>query len=149
MPAVYEDKLVTLSLSPTPLAKGHLIVKPNKTFSCLQDLDDKLCEHIFFVASYAATALFELAGAQGTNIITTEDPFSIHVIARTQDDGLDFLWQPTSADPKSLAELAKSIKDKLDLSDWKEKQPEKKPVAKTEIKSDEHNFLFKSLQRVP
>ena len=114
-----------------------------------------LVNHLFFGASYAATALFELANAQGTNIILEEHDVRINVVARSQDDGLNFLWEPKQGNPQEIQSVAKSIKDKIDVNQWKKDNPSKKdtpkkePEAIEETSVDKPNFLLKSLNRVP
>jgi histidine triad (HIT) family protein len=160
MTLIYEDDLIKMSLAKEPVAKGHILLEPVSSHDAISSLDDSLLEHLFFGASYAATALFELAGAQGTNIILEEHPLRVNIIARTQDDGLDFLWQPTKGDPSQLQSVAKSIKDKIDILEWKKNNPD--TSSQDEVKEvivdekqegvdgeEKTNFLLKSLQRVP
>ena len=66
---------------------------------------------MFFGASYGTTALFELLGAQGTNIILneSEEQLCIDVVARSENDGLNFLWEPKQGDPNELKDVAKSF----------------------------------------
>ena len=108
---------------------------------------------LFTGANNAATALFELANAQGTNIILEEHPLRLNVVARAQSDGLDFLWEPKQANPQELQAVAKSIKDKLDIEQWKRDNPsQSSSERKEEIieqKDDKPNMLFRSIQRVP
>lgn len=151
---IYEDHLIVMSLAENPSAVGHIIVEPKEKFADIQSMSDELIQHLFFGASYAATALFELANAQGTNIILEEHDVRINVVARSQDDGLDFLWQPKQSNPQELQSVAKSIKDKSDIAKWKKDNPQSNkpkdaPTPIIESKDDKPNFLLKSLNRVP
>jgi len=144
-----------MSLSQNPVAVGHIIVEPKEKMPDLQSMSDDLVKHLFFGASYAATALFELANAQGTNIMLEEHDVRVNVIARSQDDGLNFLWEPKQGNPQEIQSVAKSIKDKLDVSQWKKYNPSSAPVQSKPAEiieskdSDKPNFLLKSLNRVP
>lgn len=144
-----------MSLAENPVCVGHIIVEPKEKMPDLQSMSDQLVNHLFFGASYAATALFELANAQGTNIILEEHDVRINVVARSQDDGLNFLWEPKQGNPQEIQSVAKSIKDKIDVNQWKknnpskEDAPKKEPEAIEEKSADKPNFLLKSLNRVP
>jgi len=144
-----------MSLAENPVCTGHIIVEPKEKMPDLQSMSDQLVNHLFFGASYAATALFELANAQGTNIILEEHDVRINVVARSQDDGLNFLWEPKQGNPQEIQSVAKSIKDKIDVNQWKKDNPSKKdtpkkePEAIEETSVDKPNFLLKSLNRVP
>ena len=155
MTKIYEDDLIIMSLAQEPMAVGHIIVEPKEKLPDLQSASDDLIKHLFFGASYAATALFELAQAQGTNIILEEHDLRINVIARAQDDGLDLMWTPSQVDQSELQSLSKSIKDDIDVALWKKDNPESKPVTaqkQTLKKSDDSskiNYLMKSMDRIP
>ena len=150
---LYEDHLISISLAENPVAVGHIVVEPKEKFPDMQSMSDELVQHLFFGASYAATALFELANAQGTNIILEEHDVRINVVARSQDDGLNFLWEPKQANPQELQSIAKSIKDKVDINEWAKNNPKgstvQKKVEVIESTDDKPNFLLKSLERVP
>ncbi len=152
---LYEDDLIMMSLAENPVCAGHIVVEPKEKFEDIQSLSDDLMTHLFFGASYAATALFELANAQGTNIILEEHDVRINVIARDQNDGLNFLWEPTQANPQELQSLAKAIKDESDVAEWKKDNPSsagtpaKKEVIKLEEEEGKVNYLLRSLQRIP
>lgn len=166
---LYEDDLIKMHLSSNPVAKGHIEVRPVADVKTLQDLDDDSVAHLFFGASYAATALFELVGAQGTNMILNESDqqLCVHVIARTEGDGLNYLWQPQKGNPQELSGVSKSLKDKIDYVLWAKKNPEEAAKAKggpniskapaksikTEINEktgeEKINYLIKHLRRIP
>lgn len=166
---LYKDSLIQIHLSSNPVTKGHIEVRPVADGKHLQDFDDDVVSHLFFGASYAATALFELVGAQGTNMILNEsdDKLCIHVIARTENDGLNFLWEPQKGNPQELSSVAGSIKDKIDYVVWAKNNPEEAKKAKQgpsissgpseTIKSEidektgeeKINYMLKHLRRVP
>ena len=125
-------------------------------------MDDNTVEHLFFGASYAATALFELIGAQGTNIIMNEnnEQLCVHVLARNENDGLNFLWQPNKADPAQLKDISKQIRDKADILIYNKDNPQgdsssapksvsSKPLTFIKPEEGKDNYLLKSLRRIP
>lgn len=166
---LYEDSLIAMHLSDQPAAKGHIEVRSKVDGKSLTDLDDDALTHLFFGASYAATALFELVGAQGTNIILNEgdEELCVHVIARNEGDGLNFLWQPTKGNPQELSSVSKSLKDKIDYVLWARDNPEEAvkakkgpsvssaPVKTIKSEVDEEtgeekvNYMLRHLRRIP
>lgn len=166
---LYEDALIKMHLSSTPTSQGHIEVRPVKECKNITELTDDEVTHLFFGASYAATALFEMIGAQGTNIILneSEEQLCVHVIARKENDGLNFLWNPTKGNSAELASAAKEIKDKIDYLQWEKDNPEEakknkenskistgpSQTIKQEVDSktgeEKENYLLKSLRRIP
>ena len=161
---IYEDPLIRMHLSDSPVVRGHIELRPIKKATTLQELDDSLVEHIFFGVSYAARAIFELIGAQGTNIILTEsdEQLCIHVLARVENDGVNFLWKPKQSNPAELQDIAKKIKDKVDVLLYHRDNPhgaESKsptpdiaspsPVQVIKEEEGKDNYFLKSLRRTP
>lgn len=161
MTVLYEDALVIASLPEVPMTKGHIIVQPKNKAKAFSDLSEEEIEHLFYTASYGATALFEYMSAAGTNIIADEsdDGIVVHVLARFPDDGLNFMWEPQPGDFEQIKATAKSIKDKVDEAAWARDNPDqvkkantpKESVSPEEISAEdgEDNYLLKSLRRVP
>tara|TARA_Y100000034_G_C6885167_1_gene406318 strand:+ start:347 stop:820 length:474 start_codon:yes stop_codon:yes gene_type:complete len=150
---VYEDALCFIALAENPTTEGHLQVFPQKDIKELEQLDDETNEHMFFAASYAATALFEGLKAQGTNIIISNvinskhDRIYIDVLARNQDDGIDVLWKPKQLQEEEMNSVLSSIKDQTFYIGKKE---EKKNLTPKEVKKVEgDNYMLRHLNKVP
>ena len=161
MSELLKTGMFSVELSDTPSVKGHLTVKNSKALGICNDVE---AVSFFSAVSLCATALFELVGAQGTNIIIQEkdDILQGDVLARMQNDGVDFLWQPTRGDPAELDSVAKSIKDEIDILMWQNDNPDKVATKSSSspevIKQDEPsqssdspkvNYLLKKLDRTP
>ncbi|MBS1266805.1 MAG: hypothetical protein MAG795_00774 [Candidatus Woesearchaeota archaeon] len=110
----YEDDILICKPSETPKVAGHLVITLKKPF---EELNKKEAAHVFYVASYSATAVFEGLGAHGTNIIAKigqsddnlDGKFSMHILPRYQDDGLDVNLKPSGNKPDKG--VASRIKD--------------------------------------
>ncbi|MGE0793013.1 MAG: HIT family protein [Candidatus Woesearchaeota archaeon] len=133
---LYSDNFVEIKLSDAPCTLGHILVLPKNKVKTMIELEDKEFEQIFFDGSYSASALFELLGAQGTNVIFTElnDKLEMQIIARKENDGLNFVWAPTQISDGELNDVAKKIKDDVDMFIWQREHPEE--VKKSEVVSD-------------
>lgn len=114
MTLLYEDGACRAELLENGATLGHIKITPKKTVSALDELSAEESAQLFWVASFAATGLFEGMGAHGTNILCTEgDEVAVHVLARTQEDGLDLFWEPKKAEPAELETMASRISEQL------------------------------------
>jgi len=145
---IYEDRLVTVDFAPNAAATGHILVTPRKKVQALAELSPEESAHLFLVASYTAAILFQGIQAEGTNIITQEGKqLIVHVIARKQDDGIDFQWTPLNIDEGSMGDAEEKIKDKafyVGKSQVTEtgESPDEQPPNNPE---DGENYLIKHL----
>ena len=164
---VYEDPWTQIVVPEESAVAGHVQVVCKLPATTIADLEDEHVEHLFFVASYAGTAVFELLGVQGTNMVLTENdgPLVIDILARKADDGLDILWSPTQLDQTELQSSAKSIRDAIDILLWHENNPKEEPVPEPAVQAQpdssnekqpsekktasKENYLIKHLRRVP
>lgn len=176
---VYEDAAALAFLPGDASAVGHVRVVPKKKVQSLEELDDDVVVQLFYIASYAASSVFEALGAQGTNIIVhngkiqgkKEEFLHIDVLPRREDDGFDFKWESQQLKPEEMDGAQKSIKDKADYigvkksdkdengakeeivaSSGKPKDDETKHTFKEphiDANADEDNYLIKQLTRVP
>lgn len=124
MSEIFNSNSLTVSLSDTPTVKGHLVVENKKNLELCSDDEAAL---FFAATSQCATALFELLGAHGTNILIQDTPTELKadILSRMENDGVEILWQPTRVDPNELDVIAKKIKDEVDVLVWKQDNPDK------------------------
>ena len=116
-----DDKLIAI-IPKKPFLKGHIKIIPKEHHACFQDIDDKDVEHLFYAASFAATALFENLEAHGTNILANtgnahkkDGHFHLDVLSRKMDDGINLMWTPNKMPENELKEVSGKIKDKCDM----------------------------------
>ncbi len=152
MKKLYEDEMLEIVMPEKAATKGHLQVIPKSKAKSLGEMSNEEAEHLFFASSYAATALFELLQAQGSNILIKNfGDVNVDVIARNADDGLNLLWTPKKAEPAELDEVAAKIKGKADYIGVE--KVEKKPLNMDKKESVEDtgeiNYLIRSLRRIP
>lgn len=111
---IYEDAVVKAELLEDGAMIGHIVCSPKQDALTLADLPGAVSVQLFYLASYAATAVFEGLGAQGTNIVVTEgDGVRVNVVPRKDQDGLDLYWNPERADPSELDAVASKVSDAL------------------------------------
>ncbi len=148
---IYEDGAIKAELQEKGAVVGHLVVEPQKKAGYLSELPAEEVVQLFYGASFAATAVFESLGAQGTNILLVEgEPLKVHVIPRTMNDELNFFWEPKKADPSELDRVAEKVSDEL----WyvgKEDNNKKSSGGKSEKtnKQTEESYKVRHLIRYP
>ena len=136
---IYEDEKVLVVLPSKGAIEGHLEIYSKVEEKYIEKLSEEDSAHLFFTASFAATAVFEGLGAHGTNIVmqsgesddNSKGRLMLHVLPRKQDDALKHMfWEPKQ--PKSdLDALAGKIKDKT----WKLSHKEKKEVKSAVVEA--------------
>jgi len=163
---IYEDKLCVAYIPEDAAVVGHIHVEPKQQVASLEDCDEEVAVQLFYVASYAATAVYEGLGAQGTNIICNngDGNLVISVLPRLETDGIQLKWEPKQQ--TDLDSTASKIHDKADMFAAHSKQDAQimapgpsesidvsedtmpKPEAKT-LDIDEENYKIKHLYRIP
>ncbi len=135
---VYEDEKVVCIVPEKGVTPGHIEIYSKTEEKYVENLSIEDASHLFFTASFAATAVFEGLGAQATNIIlksgeSDDNPtgeLCVHVIPRYHEDELNktFLWEPKQPS-YDLDGIMKQIKDKT----WTIKYVEEKETKKPEL----------------
>lgn len=169
---LHEDDICYAVMPRKGAVAGHIIIRPKKEYCHLREIPDTEVKHLFYVASFAATAVFEVAGAQGTNIIMHEGAFSgrpleLHVIPRTTEDSLDFHWEPKQLGDDEMESALSALRDKAfyigkekpedtarkgakqkDTEEGKETQP-REETEKMIIEGEGEDYRIKQLRRIP
>ena len=115
---VFEDDDAVIMLHPSPAMPGHTIALPKQHFTILEQTPDPIVRKLAALANKASTALVQVLGATGTNVIvengTAADQqvphIGINIIPRVEGDGLNFQWHPKKISEEQmtpfLAELS-------------------------------------------
>ena len=161
---VYYDEICVAFLKQMPAAPGHMLLVPKKHYTIFEQVPDNEVNHIFKIASKLSTAAFETFGHGGTNIIInnggssgqTHPHFSIEIIPRNENDGLNLMWQPKQLSEEEMSTAELILKEETKnlggfAKPTKEEKKEIKEPKKEVMKEDKNkeNYLFKSLIRRP
>lgn len=158
---IYEDEQIYVMHAPKPAAIGHILVLPKEHVMIIEQLPDYIVAEIFQKINKISTAVFESLGAHGTNIILQNgvaagqghSHIMVHVIARRENDGLDFAWQPKQMSEEEMSTVELKVKDAAkDIGAFEEK-PAKPIELKKEVKKikegESENYMIKQLERIP
>lgn len=159
---ILQDNDISVLAPKKAVVKGHLVIIPNQEMVILEQIPEELIAKMFQVANKLSSVLFDNLGCQGTNIIIQNgvpagqinNVFSINIIPRFENDGLNLEWEPKKA---SEEELESSLK-KLSSSEEEERQKKvvhenkskaEKPKDDNVIKAEKDNYLTRSIERLP
>ncbi|MGB9748633.1 MAG: HIT family protein [Candidatus Woesearchaeota archaeon] len=116
---IYEDELVVAFLNPNPAVPGHSLVVPKQHFVIIEQTPDFLVGKLFGVANTVSSALFRALNLQGTNILLNNGVsanqkiahLAINVIPRTENDNLNFSWNPKQLNEEQMSTIELKIKE--------------------------------------
>jgi histidine triad (HIT) family protein len=122
---LYEDAHVIAILDLNPLAPGHTLVIPKEPAATMGELSDEFAGALGRVLPRICRAVCSVVGAEQCNILQNNGPDAgqsvfhvhIHVIPRFPDRseqaGLELIWNAGQVDPEAQAELGRKIARKL------------------------------------
>ena len=133
---IYEDSVCCAILVADAAALGHIQILPKQHFQTLEEIPDAIATQLFYVASYAASAVYEGLASHGTNIICnngagagSKGHLVIEVIPRKENDGLNYLWEPKKLGPNDFDDAVKKLKDKADYISLKKEKAVQEGIA--------------------
>jgi len=118
---IFEDEKTVAILDLNGANPGHCFVIPKGHYPILEQVPDEELAQLFLLANKVSVALFDHAGAEGTNIFVanglpagqTVAHFMVHVIPRKQNDGLNLQWQPKQLAEDEASTIELKLKDEL------------------------------------
>jgi histidine triad (HIT) family protein len=159
---VYEDENIAAVMHPTPAAKGHILVFPKKHYQIIEQIPDYEIGDMLNKINKLSVAAFEAAKAQGTNIIVQNGVSAgqkiphacFNIIPRSENDGLNFQWQPKQLSEEEMSTIELKIKEETANIGGFEKEEKKEPIeiekkAEKIEEGKEENYLIKQLRRIP
>ena len=158
---IYEDDTLIAFLEKSPASYGHIIITPKQHLPIFENYDDNLVSHIFNVANKISSVLFESLNIQGTNLLINNGVaagqkyphFLLHIIPRTENDGLQLEWQPKKLSDDEMDSAEQQLKSAAkNVAVVKEKKTEVVEDQETETldeNGEEDNYLVKHLRRIP
>ncbi|MFH1510407.1 MAG: HIT family protein [Candidatus Woesearchaeota archaeon] len=154
---IYEDDLIRAVLHKKPSAPGHIIVFPRKHYTIFEQVPDIEVARIFSVANKISTAVFESLQMHGTNILVNnglaagqqDNHFVVHIIPRTEGDGLKLEWKPKQLSEEEMSTVELMLKPVAEVMQEPPVEPKKEEKKEPEKLGDENNYLIRQLRRIP
>lgn len=178
---IYQDNYVTAFLARDKAVAGLIQVATNKHHAIFEHLSDYEAGHVFAIANEISSILVNYLKVGGVNIIVNNGVeagqsyphFVVNIVPRTDNDGMDFTWQPKQLSPEDLKgvyeKLLSSLKEKeqdngnLEPNESNESNKSGEPIASDEQKKhpgqdekddeeeieEEKDYLIRSIDRIP
>jgi len=155
---IYQDKHVVVFLNSEPTVEGHVLVVPRQHYAIMEQVPTDVFEYMFVVANRVSALIFELLGAQGSNILVNNGisagqdiaHFYINIIPRKENDGLNFRWPPLQIAQDDMESIVAKVKDKCDYIGHEKPKAAPVEVGKVEdVSVDEEDLRLKQLERTP
>lgn len=157
---VYEDELVLAVLDVNGANPGHCFVMPKNHYPIIEQVPDIEVGRLFQVSNKISSAIFESLGARGTNIFVangipagqTVAHFTINVIPRQENDGINLQWQPKQLSEEEMSTVELKLKEHTKNIGHFEKE---KKIAKIQppkvafLSDEEEEFFSRQMRRLP
>ncbi|MDK2807311.1 MAG: histidine triad family protein [Clostridiales bacterium] len=114
---LYEDADFRVIFDIAPASFGHAIILPKRHAKDIYELSNEDAAKIFVVAKKVATALEQILGCDGVNILQNNGEAAgqtvfhlhVHIIPRYKNDTVTIGWKPLEADMEKLKEVIKKL----------------------------------------
>ena len=157
---VYEDELVMAVLDVNGSNPGHCFVMPKNHYPIIEQVPEIEIGKLFQVSNKISTAIFESLGAQGTNIFVangipagqTIAHFTINVIPRRENDGINLQWQPKQLSEEEMSTVELKLKEQTKNIGHFEKEEKKAKVQAPKqvfLSEEEEEYFEKQMRRLP
>jgi len=157
---IYEDEFVMAVLDVNGSSPGHCFVMPKNHYPIIEQVPDMEIVRLFQASNRISSAIFESLGAQGTNIFVangipagqTVAHFTINVIPRKENDGINLQWQPKQLNEEEISTIELKLKEQTKNMGHFEKEEKKprvhapKPAAFSE---EEEEYFAAQMKRLP
>jgi histidine triad (HIT) family protein len=145
---VYEDDKVAAVLDINPAAPGHVLLVPKQHAAIMPQMSDEVVAHIGMIAKQISHAMIRALKIDGTTVFAANGVaagqraphFLLHVIPRSQDDGLELQLPIVKLDEKlmkaAFEKLAAAVSKQVGkepprpVAEAKPSKPESKPEEK-------------------
>lgn len=118
---LYEDEDFRVILDLRPASKGHALILPKNHYKDVCELDTDLAAKVLPLAAKIGLAMKKSMGCAAFNLVQnngiesgqTVFHFHMHIIPRYSKDPAMVTWEPGTASPEELSQLAAAIKTAL------------------------------------
>lgn len=118
---IYEDERFRAIMDISPASKGHAIILPKNHAADLFSLEEAEAREVFVVAKKVATAMKEVLGCEGVNILQNNGEVAgqtvfhlhVHVIPRYKGDEVVIKWPHKESYEYDFGSIAKELAAKI------------------------------------
>ena len=160
---VYEDDLILAVLDVNGSNPGHCFVMPKNHYPIIEQVPDLELLHLFAVANKISSSLFENLKTHGTNVFVangipagqTVAHFTINVIPRKENDGINLQWKPKQLTEEEMSTVELKLREQVRNVGIGKIEKTERPMAAhkraepMQFSDDEDDYIAKQIRRVP
>ena len=157
---IYEDELVMAILDINGANPGHCFIMPKNHYPIIEQVPDLEIGRLFNVSNKISSAIFESLGVQGTNLFVTNGipagqtvaHFTINVIPRKENDGINLQWQPKQLSEEEMSTVELKLKEQtknIGHFEKEEKKPRVQAYKPVVLSEEEEEYFTKQMRRLP
>lgn len=161
---IYEDDLILAVLDVNGANPGHCFIMPKSHYPIIEQVPDAELSHMFTIANKISSSIFENLKSQGTNIFVangipagqTVAHFTINVIPRKENDGINLQWKPKHLTEEEMSTVELKLKEQIQnvgVGKIEKAEIPAAPGEKTETMpisdDDEDDYIAKQMRRIP
>ena len=157
---IYEDELVMAVLDVNGAVPGHSFVIPKNHYPIIEQVPDKEIGRLFQVSNKISSAIFESLGAQWTNVFVANGTpagqtiahFTINVIPRKENDGINLQWQPKQLSEEEMSTIELKLNEQtknIGHFEKKEKKTKVQAPKHVALSEEEEEYFTKQMRRLP
>ncbi|MBI2107933.1 HIT domain-containing protein [Candidatus Woesearchaeota archaeon] len=158
---VYEDDAVLAVLDVNGSTPGHCFVIPKTHYPIIEHVPDFDLGRMFVVSNKISSAIFQALNVHGTNIFVangipagqTVAHFTINVIPRKENDGVNLLWQPKQLTEEEMSTVELKMKEGIDkagvIEEPKQRSQSKAAGHSSEDPEEKNEYYIRQMTRIP
>jgi histidine triad (HIT) family protein len=149
---IYEDNEIVAILLNKAVKEAQITIAPKNHIQAISQVDDEIIAKIYLI-SRKIMNVFPLLNKTAFNIIANNRPeeefhFSLNLIPREENDGLNLQWQQKQLAQEQIDQIAKALSE-MPISIVAKKQEPIVEEAAKEIDDNKDNYLLRQLDRQP
>ena len=157
---IYEDEKVFAVILRKAANPGEVLLLPKEHYPIMEQVPDYVVAHMGVLSNKISMAIFEAMKVQGTNILIANGVaagqnmphFSIRVIPRLINDGLDLNWKPKQLTEEEMSTIELKLKEQnknMGAFEKEKKEPEKVEREVEKLSKEREDYLIRQLTRIP
>ncbi len=161
---IYEDDMALAVLDVNGSNPGHCFVMPKNHYPIIEQVPDAELSHLFLVANRISSSLFENLKAPGTNVFVTNGipagqtvaHFTINVIPRKENDGINLQWKPKQLTEEEMSTVELKLREQLKNIGIKKAEKAERPIAAAAraeqmhiSDDDEDDYFVRQMRKIP
>ena len=159
---VYEDDSVMAVLDVNGSNPGHCFVFPKQHYTIIEQIPDMEVAKCFNAANKVSTAIFEGLKVQGTNLFVTNGiaggqtvaHFTINVVPRKENDGINLQWNPKQLSEEEMSTVELKLREAANKIAVSGNQESKSVVSQQQsnfivLDEEEEDIFSRQMNRLP